>query len=78
MQRVAVARVVVCEPRLILADEPTGQLDSITASKLIEALIESASDSSAALVVATHDAAVAGRMRTQWGIAHGKLEQRPI
>jgi ABC-type lipoprotein export system ATPase subunit len=77
MQRVAVARAVVCEPRLILADEPTGQLDSVTATKLIEALIESASHSSAALVVATHDTAVAGRMQTQWGIAHGKLEQRP-
>ena len=78
MQRVAVARALVCEPQLILADEPTGQLDSVTASKLIEALIELASNAGAALVVATHDTAVAGRMQTQWGIAHGKLEQRPI
>src|ERR1700716_1465741 len=38
MQRVAAARALVCQPRLILADEPTGQLDSITASKLIEVL----------------------------------------
>jgi lipoprotein-releasing system ATP-binding protein len=76
MQRVAVARAVVCEPRLILADEPTGQLDSSTASKLIEVLIESASHSGAALVVATHDTAVADRMQTQWGIAHGKLGRR--
>ena len=76
MQRVAVARAVVCEPRLILADEPTGQLDSSTASKLIEVLIESASHSGAALVVATHDKAVADRMQTQWGIAHGKLGRR--
>jgi ABC-type lipoprotein export system ATPase subunit len=78
MQRVAVARALVCEPRLILADEPTGQLDSGTASKLIEVLIELASHTGAALVIATHDTAVAGRMQTQWGIAHGKLEQRPI
>ena len=78
MQRVAVARALVCEPRLILADEPTGQLDSGTASKLIEVLIELASHAGAALVIATHDTAVAGRMQTQWGIAHGKLEQRPI
>jgi putative ABC transport system ATP-binding protein/lipoprotein-releasing system ATP-binding protein len=77
MQRVAVARAVVCEPRLILADEPTGQLDSGTASKLIGVLIELASHAGAALVVATHDKSVAGRMQTQWGIAHGKLEQRP-
>lgn len=75
-QRVAVARAIVCEPRLILADEPTGQLDSVTASKLIDVLIESASHSSAGLVVATHDTAVAIRMQSQWGIAHGKLGQR--
>jgi ABC-type lipoprotein export system ATPase subunit len=77
MQRVAVARALACEPRLILADEPTGQLDSGTASKLIDVLIELASHTGAALVIATHDTAVAGRMQTQWGIAHGKLEQRP-
>jgi len=77
MQRVAVARAVVSEPRLILADEPTGQLDSGTASKLIGVLIELAAHAGAALVIATHDKSVAGRMQTQWGIAHGKLEQRP-
>ena len=77
MQRVAVARALVCEPRLILADEPTGQLDSSTASKLIEVLIELASQAGAALVIVTHDTAVAGRMQIRWGIAHGKLNQPP-
>jgi putative ABC transport system ATP-binding protein/lipoprotein-releasing system ATP-binding protein len=76
MQRVAAARAIVCEPRLILADEPTGQLDSVTASNLIEVLFDSATACGAALLVATHDMAVAGRMRTQWQMAHGKLEQR--
>jgi ABC-type lipoprotein export system ATPase subunit len=74
VQRVAAARAVVCEPRLILADEPTGQLDSATASKLIETLLESAANSGAALIIATHDPAVAGRMRAQWRLVHGKLE----
>ena len=74
MQRVATARAMVCEPRLILADEPTGQLDSITASKLIEMLLDSASHSGAALVVATHDPAVANRMQTQWRMVHGRIE----
>jgi ABC-type lipoprotein export system ATPase subunit len=73
-QRVAVARALVCQPRLILADEPTGQLDSATAVKLIEVLVNSITDSGAALIVATHDPAVADRMQTQWRMAYGKLE----
>jgi len=72
-QRVAAARAIVCEPRLILADEPTGQLDSVTASKLIEELFSSIANSDAALIVATHDLTIAGRMRNQWRMAHGKL-----
>ena len=77
LQRVAAARAIVCEPRLILADEPTGQLDSVTGSRLIEALLHSAANSNAALVVATHDSAVANRMIIQWRIARGKLERSP-
>jgi ABC-type lipoprotein export system ATPase subunit len=73
MQRVATARALVCQPRLILADEPTGQLDSITASKLIEVLLDSVTHSDAALIVATHDRAVANRMQTQWRMAHGRI-----
>ncbi len=73
-QRVAVARALVCAPRLILADEPTGQLDGVTASRLVEALLEFAAESGAALIIATHDAAIAGRLRTRWFITHGKLE----
>jgi ABC-type lipoprotein export system ATPase subunit len=75
MQRVAVARALVCAPRLILADEPTGQLDHVTASRLVESLLEFAADSGAALIVATHDATIAGRLRTHWFMTHGKLKQ---
>jgi putative ABC transport system ATP-binding protein/lipoprotein-releasing system ATP-binding protein len=74
MQRVAAARAVVCRPRLILADEPTGQLDSTTATRLIEVLLDSATNSGAALIVATHDPDVASRMTTQWRLVHGRLE----
>ena len=77
LQRVAAARAIVCEPRLILADEPTGQLDTVTGSRLIEALIDSAANTNAALIVATHDSAVANRMLIQWRIARGKLERSP-
>jgi ABC-type lipoprotein export system ATPase subunit len=74
MQRVAAARALVCQPRLILADEPTGQLDRATANRLVDVLIESAADYGAALIVATHDFEVADRLETQWRMAHGKLE----
>jgi len=74
MQSVATARAIVCKPRLILADEPTGQLDSVTGSKLIEELFDSVANSGAALIVATHDLAIASRMRSQWHMVHGKLE----
>jgi ABC-type lipoprotein export system ATPase subunit len=75
VQRVAAARAIVCQPRLILADEPTGQLDSVTGSGLIEALSLSAANFGAALVVATHDITVANRMEVHWRIARGKLER---
>lgn len=75
VERVAAARAIVCQPRLILADEPTGQLDSVTGSRLIEALVLSATSFGAALVVATHDITVADRMEVQLRIARGKLEQ---
>ena len=74
MQRAAAARALVCQPRLILADEPTGQLDRSTATRLVEVLIESAADYGAALIVATHDLEVADRIETKWRMAHGKLE----
>ena len=77
LQRVAAARAIVCSPRLILADEPTGQLDTVTGSRLIEALVDSAANTNAALIVATHDSAVANRMLIQWRIARGKLERSP-
>ena len=71
-QRVAVARALVTRPRLILADEPTGQLDSVTAQHLMDVLL-SALDDDAALVMATHDAAVAGRLDAVWHMQGGRL-----
>lgn len=72
-QRIAVARSVVSAPRLLLADEPTGQLDHATASHLLDLLLVSLSPN-AALVIATHDMAVAERMTTRWRMNHGVLE----
>jgi ABC-type lipoprotein export system ATPase subunit len=74
-QRVAVARALASRPRLILADEPTGQLDHPTAQHLFDVLLASLAPSDTALVVATHDVAVAERMQTIWRVRHGRLER---
>jgi putative ABC transport system ATP-binding protein len=72
-QRVAVARVLAQRPRLVLADEPTGQLDRATGQDLIEVLVGTATRIGAALVVTTHDSAVADRLDTHWYMHEGRL-----
>ena len=71
-QRVAVARALVTRPKLVLADEPTGQLDSVTAQHLMDVLL-AALDGEAALVMATHDAGVAQRLDTIWHMRDGQM-----
>jgi putative ABC transport system ATP-binding protein/lipoprotein-releasing system ATP-binding protein len=72
-QRVAAARALVSHPPLILADEPTGQLDHATARHLFDVLLGALQGSPAALVVATHDPAVAARLDATWRMEHGVL-----
>lgn len=72
-QRVAVARVLAQRPRLVLADEPTGQLDRATGQHLIGVLLATASQIGAALVVSTHDRAVADHLDTHWYMYEGRL-----
>lgn len=72
-QRVAVARALLLSPRLILADEPTGQLDAATAGGIADLLVALAEDSGAILVVVTHADAVARRVGTVRHLADGRL-----
>lgn len=61
LQRVAIARALVHRPRLLLADEPTGNLDPATAAQVLDVLHRQAVASGAALVLVTHSEAAAGR-----------------
>ncbi len=61
LQRVAIARALVHRPRLLLADEPTGNLDPATAAKVMDVLIAQTRERGAALVLVTHSAAAAHR-----------------
>lgn len=63
-QRAAVARALAQEPAVVLADEPTGALDSVNAEAVLDALVDLARDTGAALLVVTHDNVVASHLDT--------------
>ena len=71
-QRVAIARAVAGHPELILADEPTGNLDSATGQQIIE-LLAGLADDGTAVVVVTHDPAVAAAMDRQIVMRDGRI-----
>ena len=73
-QRVAVARALVLGPRLVLADEPTGQLDAASAEVVTNLLVELAAEVGGMLLVATHSAAVADRVGGVRQLVAGRLE----
>jgi putative ABC transport system ATP-binding protein len=72
-QRVAIARALSVEPRVILADEPTGNLDTTTGGEVIELLAGLAARRGTTVIVATHDAALAGRAPRRLAMRDGRL-----
>ena len=77
MQRVAVARALACDPALILADEPTGNLDT-TSGQDVMGLFEKLSEQGRTIVLITHDAALARRTKRLVRIQDGSIvEDRP-
>jgi putative ABC transport system ATP-binding protein len=72
-QRVAIARATAPRPQLLLADEPTGNLDSATGSAIIDLLFQRASHAGAGLLVITHDSAVAARADRIVHMSDGRL-----
>ncbi|MBV1702994.1 MAG: ATP-binding cassette domain-containing protein [Hyphomicrobiales bacterium] len=73
MQRVALARALVTRPKVLFADEPTGQLDHATGLSVMHALLAALEGSDTALVVATHDATMAEFMEECWTMEAGLL-----
>ena len=75
MQRVAIARALVNEPQLILADEPTGNLDSATGASIIRLFQELNSDG-LTIVVVTHNPSMASAAQRQLALWDGRLAAR--
>jgi ABC-type lipoprotein export system ATPase subunit len=74
MQRAAIARALVAGPRLILADEPTGNLDSATGADILNVLETQVSEAGAALVMVTHDPSAAARASRVLHLRDGRFE----
>lgn len=72
-QRVAIARAIATRPRILLADEPTGNLDSGTSENVIATLFEATKSAGAALVLVTHDADLAERCERVLTIEDGRI-----
>ncbi len=74
-QRVALARAFICQPALLLADEPTGNLDQHTGQKVADLLFRMNRESGSSLVIVTHDVALAARCQRQLRMTAGRLEE---
>lgn len=75
-QRAAVARALITRPQLVLADEPTGNLDAGNGEHVMQLMLELNQEMQTSLVIVTHDAAIAGRMDRILVLENGRLRQR--
>jgi len=77
-QRVAIARALANDPDIILADEPTGNLDTATGEKVIEILVDLARKDGKCVLIVTHDESVPGVADQSFHMTDGKLERLPV
>jgi ABC-type lipoprotein export system ATPase subunit len=75
LQRVALCRALLRRPRLLLADEPTGNLDEASGEQVLGLLLELAREEQSALLIVTHGAEVAARADEVWRLHDGRLER---
>src|SRR6187401_1100334 len=73
MQRVALARASITRPAVLLADEPTGNLDAAAGERVLELLLETCAEST--LVLVTHNAELAARAERELGMRHGRIDR---
>jgi putative ABC transport system ATP-binding protein len=76
-QRVAIARAIACRPRILLADEPTGALDTRTGEEILELLLELRDKDGLTILLVTHDPRVAERADRQIFMQDGRLSSAP-
>lgn len=76
-QRAALARALVTRPQCILADEPTGNLDRITAHQVFDLLLEINREQNTSLIVVTHDLQLAAKLQRQYQLVDGQLQGLP-
>ena len=74
-QRVAVARALINQPKLLLADEPTGALDHANAENLINLLLEVCQKNQTTMIMVTHAHSLADKMQFRWDFDHGTLKR---
>jgi putative ABC transport system ATP-binding protein len=77
-QRVAIARALAPEPRILVADEPTGNLDQATGRQVADLLFAKARERGMTLVLVTHDPALASRCARQVSMRSGRIEAAPL
>jgi lipoprotein-releasing system ATP-binding protein len=77
-QRAAVARALVTDPKIVLADEPTGNLDGTNAESVFALMLELNRELGTSLIVVTHDMRLANRMERLFAIERGILTERPM
>jgi ABC-type lipoprotein export system ATPase subunit len=76
MQRVAICRALIRQPRLLLADEPTGNLDDATGKSVMDLMLRLVEDENTTLVFVTHSSEMANRAKSVWSLHSGKLDTK--